>query len=440
MGAVYEVLHLETQRRRALKVMLPSLVEDAEMRGRFRLEATVTAEIDSEHIVETFDAGIDAESGAPFLVMELLKGEDLDAHLAHRGPLPATEALLLLSQLSLALSKTHAAGIVHRDLKPENLFLTRRDDGSWRLKVLDFGIAKVVEEGMRTTTTRSMGSPLYMSPEQFVGTPGVTARTDLYAVGHIVFAMLAGASYWDEEVRSTTGIWPLVTKVMAGISEPASARATRHGATLPPSFDAWFSRATAAEPEERFATAGEMVAALEEALGVTVPRASVAPDQRSLSRPSFQPVSVPLGGGPTGTLAALGSRPPAPRKPSLLPFAALGAVVLAGAAGLFSHIHHHEAEATLTTTASSTSPPVETEVVLPPAPAPPAPTMTPVAAPPVTVTPAPSPSATAASSASARPRVVVPARPPPPPPPPPPSASAPAPSSRMPREIRSPFD
>jgi serine/threonine-protein kinase len=125
MGAVYEVIHLETRRRRALKVLLPSLITDHDMRGRFRGEATVTAEVDSEHIVETFDAGVDTDTGMPFLVMELLKGEELTSMIARRGRLAATEAVVLLHQAALALDKTHAAGIVHRDLKPDNLFVTR---------------------------------------------------------------------------------------------------------------------------------------------------------------------------------------------------------------------------------------------------------------------------------------------------------------------------
>src|SRR5262249_5173432 len=141
-----EVIHKETRRRRALKVMLPSIVSDPELRARFKLEATITADIDSEHIVETFDAGVDAETGAPFLVMELLKGDDLSVILEDRKRLPSEEVIVLLHQAGLALDKTHAAGIVHRDLKPENMFVTARDDGSPRLKILDFGIAKVVAQ------------------------------------------------------------------------------------------------------------------------------------------------------------------------------------------------------------------------------------------------------------------------------------------------------
>src|SRR5262249_23535679 len=116
MGAVYEAIHLETKRHRALKVMLPSIVRDEAMRNRFRLEAQITADVESDHIAQTFDAGVDAETGAPFLVMELLRGEDLAHHLQCRDALPREEVVGLLQQLSRALEQTHASGIVHRDL------------------------------------------------------------------------------------------------------------------------------------------------------------------------------------------------------------------------------------------------------------------------------------------------------------------------------------
>src|SRR6185503_6920383 len=115
-----------------------------DMRARFRLEASVASQIESEHIVQVFDAGVDDETGLPFLVMELLRGESLGAALERRGRFAGDEVVTLLNQASLALDRTHAAGIIHRDLKPENLFVTARDDGTPRLKVLDFGIAKVV--------------------------------------------------------------------------------------------------------------------------------------------------------------------------------------------------------------------------------------------------------------------------------------------------------
>jgi serine/threonine-protein kinase len=262
MGAVYEVVHNETRRRRALKVMLPSLVADAELRARFRLEATITADVESNHIVETFDAGVDAETGAPFLVMELLKGEDLGSILEARGALPPAEVVLLLHQAALALDKTHAAGIVHRDLKPENLFVTYRDDGSPCLKILDFGIAKVVAQNVTNAkATRSMGTPLYMSPEQVTGDGAIGPRSDVYALGHIAYALLVGVAYWETELEKGGGVYPLLMRIGTGIPEPASTRAAGR-ARLSAGFDAWFARAAATRASDRFATAPEAVTGL----------------------------------------------------------------------------------------------------------------------------------------------------------------------------------
>src|SRR5262249_20307572 len=146
MGAVYEVVHLETNRRRALKVMLPHVIESDDLRERFRLEARVAAEIESEFIVDVFDAGYDLATRMPYLVMELLRGEELGTRLKRLRRLDPAEVVTIVHQTSLALDKTHRASIVHRDLKPQNLFLCEREDGPPRIKVLDFGVAKIVAE------------------------------------------------------------------------------------------------------------------------------------------------------------------------------------------------------------------------------------------------------------------------------------------------------
>jgi serine/threonine-protein kinase len=266
MGAVYEVVHIETRRRRALKVMLPSLVSDPDARARFTLEATITADVESEHLVEIFDAGIDAETGAPFLVMELLKGEDLGDVLKRRGRIPPNEALLLLRQVAFALDRTHAAGIVHRDLKPENLFVTRRDDGSARLRVLDFGIAKLRARSHESArTTCNFGTPRYMSPEQVRGDGTIDHRADLCSLGHIAYALIVGETYWEREASDSP--WSLLMKITQGATEPASSRAQRHGVALPAGFDAWFAKATALAPHDRFDSASALVEALTQVLG-----------------------------------------------------------------------------------------------------------------------------------------------------------------------------
>ena len=290
MGAVYEVVHLETRRRRALKVMLPSVVQNRDMHARFQLEARIAADIESEHIVETFDAGVDEETGAPFLVMELLRGEDLGSLLARSGALPPTAIVAVLSQVASALVRTHAAGVVHRDLKPDNLFVARRDDGTPKIKILDFGIAKVVaESGQAAARTKVMGTPLYMSPEQIRGDGTVGTRADLYALAHIAFTLLVGRAYWAEQAKQDD-VYALMLKIAGGGGPAATTMAARCGVALPAGFDAWFARATAPDPRARFAGAPELVEALAVVLGVPVASAS-APFAWPAERPAPGPPS-----------------------------------------------------------------------------------------------------------------------------------------------------
>jgi tRNA A-37 threonylcarbamoyl transferase component Bud32 len=272
MGTVYEVVDRRTRRRRALKVMHPSLAEDRDLRARFELEARVTADVESRHLVETFDAGVDADTGSPFLVMELLRGEDLGTRLKRDGRLPAAQAVQVLGDVARALELTHAAGIVHRDLKPDNLFLARREDGTVCLKILDFGVAKLVAQSSQSfRTTRSIGTPVYMSPEQVRGDASIGPQADLYALGHVAYALLVGEAYWETEARAHASVFPLLMNVAKGATEPATVRAGRRGIVLPAPFDEWFSRATAPEVNDRFATASDLVEALAEALGVEPP-------------------------------------------------------------------------------------------------------------------------------------------------------------------------
>jgi hypothetical protein len=273
MGAVYEVLDETTNARRALKVMLPSVVEDPDMRARFSLEARITGDVESDHIVRVLHAGVDDATGMPFILMELLRGNDLGAELKARGRLPAEEVETYLAQAARALDKTHAAGIVHRDLKPDNLFVTRRDDGSPCVKILDYGIAKVLAQAHQTSNTQTLGTPLYMAPEQVRGKGGIGPPADVHALGQIAYALLAGEPYWEEEKRSGESLFPLFTAIVAGAPEPPLSRARRRrGVELPTGFDPWFARATALDPAARFPTATEAAAALAAALDTPTER------------------------------------------------------------------------------------------------------------------------------------------------------------------------
>jgi serine/threonine-protein kinase len=275
MGAVYEVTHMTTDRHFALKVMLPEFAEEAGLRERFQHEARVTARVESEHIVDTLDAGLDAVTGNLYLVMELLRGEDLGERVKKLGRLNPADVITYLRQAASALDKTHAALIVHRDLKPENLFLTWREDGTPRLKVLDFGIAKILAESTSAKRRSAvLGTPLYMAPEQFGGivpSPG----TDVYALGLIAYTLLVGAPYWDDEATIVdNNPFAFALKASMGPIESAVARAARRGVQLPQAFASWFAKATHREAAQRFSMASECITELAQLL--TAPNTSVA--------------------------------------------------------------------------------------------------------------------------------------------------------------------
>ncbi|WP_437896383.1 serine/threonine-protein kinase [Sorangium sp. So ce124] len=268
MGAVYEAHHLGTGRRSALKVMLSHIIERPELRRRFELEARVTAHVESPFIVEVFDAGVDDATGVPFLVMELLRGEELGQCLRRVGRFSPEEALACLHQTALALDETHRAGIIHRDLKPANLFLSVRADGGRRIKILDFGVAKIIAESTAGGgATQTVGTPLYMAPEQFRGRR-VSAATDIYALGMMAYTFLVGEAYWADERKEEDNLVAFALDAAYGPVEPASARAARRGVSLPDGFDAWFARATAVDPDRRFPTATAAARALGDALGI----------------------------------------------------------------------------------------------------------------------------------------------------------------------------
>ncbi|NUP12288.1 MAG: serine/threonine protein kinase [Polyangiaceae bacterium] len=276
MGSVYEVLDTRTDRLRALKVMLPDVAIDADMRARFEREAKVVSRVRSDHIVEVIDAGI-APPDIPFLVMERLHGEDLATLLTRHGKLDPAEVVSMLAQVASGLDKIHEEGVIHRDLKLENLFVTKRDDGRSHIKILDFGVAKAIDYGASLRTTRSLGTPMFMSPEQLTGDAAIGPAADLYALAHAAFCLLAGKPYWFTEAAAAATPYAFITAVARGATEPASERAQRFGARLPRAFDDWFGKATDKEPAGRFGSAAEQIAALKSAF--SLPLSSSGPTE-----------------------------------------------------------------------------------------------------------------------------------------------------------------
>jgi serine/threonine protein kinase len=314
MGAVFVAMQASTGKRRALKLMHREIAGDPDFQRRFVQEAQVGARIQSEHVVDVLSAGVDAKTGLPYLVMELLEGEDL-RHRLTRGPISIEETRELLEQVCHAMTAAHAVGVVHRDLKPENLFLQRArraGAGSITVKVLDFGIAKLLLEASTRATRGTVGSPLWMAPEQT--TPGpVTAAADVWAMGLIVYEMLVGKSFWRAGNREDGNTVQLLREIVLEPLPSAHERAKEYGleGRLPPGFDGWFSRCVTREPAARFQDASAMWRALPpllasarttleatgEALAVTI----------AASAPTPTPLDADRTGAPTPFVAASGS-------------------------------------------------------------------------------------------------------------------------------------
>ena len=203
MGCVYEAHQLLLNQRVALKLMLPALASDQAAVGRFLREARAAARLNNSHVCRVLDLGT-LPSGMPFLAMEFLQGESLEQRLNREGRVPEEPFIKLLLPVMAALEEAHALGITHRDIKPGNLFLTRLPNGDEVLKILDFGIAKSmhpdIEAGLETTSAKTvMGSPQYMAPEQLVPGNAVDARTDIWALGCVMYEALTNKRPFEEE-------------------------------------------------------------------------------------------------------------------------------------------------------------------------------------------------------------------------------------------------
>jgi eukaryotic-like serine/threonine-protein kinase len=275
MGVIYEAEHLSTEQRVALKVLWPHVLGSKAAVESFQLEARLAARIGGEHVARILDAGFDEQLSLPFLSMELLRGATLRQLVQKEGRLSPAETVALLRQVAKALDKAHGhidrdgrpAPVVHRDLKPENLFLAQKDDGGAIVKVLDFGIAKVLSDS-QFHSQEVRGTPPFMAYEQFTSGP-VTPRLDLWALGLIVFYLLTGHAYWLSTGAGVEGVGLLLNEILVQPLTAPTERAREFG--VEPSwsegFDAWFFRCVHRDATARFGSAGEAAAALDAALG-----------------------------------------------------------------------------------------------------------------------------------------------------------------------------
>ena len=260
MGAVYLGRHVSLKREVAIKFIHPELASSEEVRRRFDTEAKAAARIKSRHAVSVIDHGV-APNGQPFIVMEYLEGESLEQATRRLGRLPFDEVVEVVVQAARALEQAHAAGIIHRDLKPDNIFLaTDREAGErgWIVKVLDFGIAKVVQDevvgGVSTTKTGMvLGTPLFMSPEALTASAPVSPASDIWSLGACAFAAACGRVPFEGDA-----IGDVVLKVCASPMPVPSELVPE----LPKAFDEWFLKACARDLTHRFRSVAEMADAL----------------------------------------------------------------------------------------------------------------------------------------------------------------------------------
>jgi eukaryotic-like serine/threonine-protein kinase len=265
MGDVWEVEHVELGRRFVVKVMRRELASDPRYLERFRLEAQALAALQHPNVVEVTDFGKTADD-RPYFVMERLVGRTIGQELQRAGTPPLTAAVDWTIQALEGLSAAHGSGIVHRDIKPGNLFLVENPERDLRLKILDFGIAKLVDASRSSVLPSAfateagvfIGTPQYVSPEQGLGRP-IDERSDVYGIGLVLYLLVAGRGPFDHVGKDIK----LVAAHITCAPEPPSVHAAR---AVPPQLDAIVLKALAKDPKDRYPSARQMADALRKLL------------------------------------------------------------------------------------------------------------------------------------------------------------------------------
>ncbi len=254
MGVVVEARHIQLEERVALKFLLPEYARHPDASARFLREARAAVRIKSQHVARVSDVGT-LETGSPYMVMEYLEGGDIEQQLLAAGTLPVEDAVDAIIQAAEAIAEAHSLGIVHRDIKPANLFVARHSDGSPLVKVLDFGISKMIDASSQglTRTATTMGSALYMSPEQLRDARSVDHRADIYALGVSLYEMLSGRQPF------TADTFPQLC-VLVATGDPTPLAEVRPD--LPYDFAQVVEKAFKRDPNDRYQSVAELVLAL----------------------------------------------------------------------------------------------------------------------------------------------------------------------------------
>ncbi len=287
MGAVFLARHRRLPGRQvAVKVLQNGAGLNPELFARFRREAEIASQLGHPNIIEVLDFDT-LPDGTPFLLMEYLRGESLEARLA-RGPLPLAEALAIVRQIGSALQAAHRAGVVHRDLKPANVFLLPSDTGE-RVKLLDFGISKILDsQTLQTQDAVLIGTPMYMAPEQALGKNSeIDARTDLFALGCIVYEMLSGTPPFAGEGSSVVQV---VFRIVHTHPEPLANRCPE----APAQVVAAVERALSKDPKDRYPDVASFITELTGSPLQALPGTGAFVPSASRATPS--PVATDQGG------------------------------------------------------------------------------------------------------------------------------------------------
>ncbi len=327
MGAVFEAQHAKLGHRVAIKMLHPRLLEQPEVLSRFEREARAASSIRGRHVGSVIDVDV-TPKGAPYIVMEYFEGNDLAMEIGLRGRLPIHEAVDYVLQACWAMTSAHALGIIHRDLKPSNLFLAR--EGSARvLKVLDFGISKVTSDAdaLVTSTTMSIGTPVYMSPEQIRSAKHVDARTDVWALGVILYELVAGCPPFT---GSTTAV-----SVAICMEEPTEVSILR--SEVAPPLARAIMRALSKGMAERFQDVGSFAEAIAPYASPQLRDGNAAELARARiidTSPTVMDASL----GDAATVAARASSLPnaasAPRRPMVASAVVVALILAAGVAAV----------------------------------------------------------------------------------------------------------
>jgi eukaryotic-like serine/threonine-protein kinase len=358
-GVVYEAIHPELKKRVAVKTLHPKLARNPEALRRFLREGEAASRIRHPHVVDIADVGV--HEGQPFLVMELLEGRDLRAHLDDRGALPLPEALDLMLPVIAAVAAGHDAGVVHRDLKPHNVFICVGRGGDPHPKVLDFGVSKLLDPTPSAVSwsgaENRMGTLCYMSPEQVRGSRHLDARVDQYALGLILYECLTGARVHAGEDQVA-----IIAKISEGVVQPPSLLRP----DLPPELEAALLQALAASPDDRFPSVHHFGRAL---LPFAAPHARTLWQQPMQAPPAPRPRLSPtvlldtpalhLGRRPRTATMPESNRPPRRRRRWLLPVLVIAAGSAAGA--VLAHSLRSGETARPDRTVPTTSPVAETQ-------------------------------------------------------------------------------